>query len=292
MRIAVGIATINRRANLTVTLLELAKQTRRPDCIFICAANPGDVDFEGIRQIDRVIKILYSAPGSSRQRNEILSNAKSYDVMLFLDDDFFPETNYLEQLECLFARHNDVVISTGVLIADGVRGPGLTSEEARAMLSLAASESTPRIKNVFSAYGCNMAVRLSCVFDYNLRFDENLPLYGWLEDLDFTRQIARYGRIVKVSTLRGVHLAVKSGRVSGIRFGYSQVANPIYLSRKKSVPLRHALKLVIRFCLANPVRLFLFPESYIDRFGRMRGNMIALGDLIRGRLDPRKITHL
>jgi hypothetical protein len=35
-----------------------------------------------------------------------------------------------------------------------------------------------------------------------------------------------------------------------------------------------------------------FPEPWADRRGRFRGNMLALGDLLRGRLGPGRIEEL
>lgn len=40
--------------------------------------------------------------------------------------------------------------------------------------------------------------------------------------------------------------------------------------------------------LARSVR----PEPHIDRRGRLLGNALALADLVRGRIDPRRIETL
>ena len=79
-----------------------------------------------------------------------------------------------------------------------------------------------------------MSIRTSAIGA--LRFDERLPLYGWQEDIDFTSQLRASGRVVGLNTLNGVHLATKSGRISGMKFGYSQIANPVYLVRKGTMP--------------------------------------------------------
>jgi hypothetical protein len=34
------------------------------------------------------------------------------------------------------------------------------------------------------------------------------------------------------------------------------------------------------------------PEPFVDRRGRLRGNMIALADVMRGRLAPERILEL
>jgi hypothetical protein len=134
-----------------------------------------------------------------------------------------------------------------------------------------------------------MSVRAELVGD--LRFDERLVLYGWQEDIDFTSQLRRFGRVVGLNTLRGVHLGVKTGRVSGERFGYSQVANPIYLMKKGTVPASFALPLMGRNIAANLVRS-LWPEPYIDRRGRLRGNLMALAHVLKGRIEPEYIQNL
>ena len=103
---------------------------------------------------------------------------------------------------------------------------------------------------------------------------ERLPLSGWQEDIDFTCQLRRKGRVVALRSHIGVHLGVKSGRVSGERFGYSQVANPIYLIRKGSVPATFALELMMRNIFANLVKS-LWPEPYVDSWGRLKGNLLA-----------------
>jgi GT2 family glycosyltransferase len=144
---------------------------------------------------------------------------------------------------------------------------------------------------VSNGYGCNMAVRLQAARIAQCRFDERLPLYGWLEDVDFSRQLARHGQIVKVSAAQGIHLGVKLGRQSGVRLGYSQIANPIYLSRKGTCPWPQALQMMSRNIAMNLARS-LRPEPYIDRLGRVAGNLKAIGDLLTGRLDPQRILEL
>ena len=138
-------------------------------------------------------------------------------------------------------------------------------------------------------YGCNMAFRVVDIAGH--RFDERLPLYGWQEDTDFSRRVARGRPILRLHGLRGVHLGVKRGRVSGVRFGYSQIVNPLYLVRKGTGTGRWAANLIGRNVLANAA-LSLRPEPEVDRFGRLKGNLIAAGHLLRGRCDPEFILRL
>ena len=96
---------------------------------------------------------------------------------------------------------------------------------------------------------------------------------------------------MRLHGLRGVHLGVKRGRVSGVRFGYSQIVNPLYLVRKGTGTGRWAANLIARNVLANAA-LSLRPEPHVDRRGRLKGNLIAAGHLIRGRCDPELMLRL
>jgi GT2 family glycosyltransferase len=136
-----------------------------------------------------------------------------------------------------------------------------------------------------------MALRLGPLRAHALRFDEALPLYAWYEDIDLTRRLGAHGAILRLAGARGVHLGTKSGRVAQARLGYSQVANAIYLARKGSYPWGHALPSAARHLAMNAARS-LAPEPHVDRRGRLRGNLIALADLLRGRMHPMRVMEL
>jgi GT2 family glycosyltransferase len=292
MRVAVGIITSGRRAVLSETLREIARQTRLPDAVIICPVDSDDVDHELLHSLPFSSRVIASAPGTSHQRNAILRATKGLDAIVFFDDDYFPSPSYLANAVAILERNRDVAAVTGTLIEDGINGPGLTPEQARERI---AGAPTPiqagSIQPTYGAYGCNMVFRLATVYAHNVSFDENLPLYAWQEDIDFSRQMASWGRVVRAEALTGVHLGVKRGRASGVRFGYSQVANPIFLMRKGTVSLSFGGRTMVKNLLANVGRS-LRPEAYVDRVGRLKGNKIALHDLLRGRLHPGRTLEL
>ncbi|WP_040677722.1 glycosyltransferase family 2 protein [Nitratireductor pacificus] len=291
-RLAVGIATTGRRGILRAALPHLLRQARPADMIVICAAEEADVDRAALGEIATRTRIIFAERGLCRQRNAILAHVDEADILLFLDDDFLMASTYLAEVEQLFAANADLVMATGRVEADGISGPGIALSDGLRLLDGSGYAAGPSHENpVYSAYGCNMAVRMETVRSHSLAFDENLPLYGWLEDVDFSRQMARHGRIVRSDRLRGVHLGTKSGRTSGVRLGYSQIANPIYLMRKKTMSFRHAAPQMARNLAANTLRLAA-PEPWIDRRGRLRGNLRALADLVRGRLAPQNVSAL
>ena len=287
--IAIGIPTVGRAAILNETLRELTLQRRRPDSVIVCATKAADI--AGIAPAGRDVKILMSEPGLPRQRNAIIAAAGDADIIVFFDDDFLPEPDYLAVIERHMLEDPGIVVATGNLIADGIHGPGLSPEEGRAMLAHAEPRSG-RVKATFSGYGCNMAVRLAPTRDNGVRFDERLPLYGWQEDVDFSCRLAAFGSVVRIEAARGVHLGAKHGRGSGVRLGYSQVANPLYLSFKRcGYPLRRALSHILCNMAMNVARATR-PEPYVDRRGRLVGNFLAMRDLVTGRMVPERILDL
>jgi len=290
LRIAIGIATVGRPQILLQTLSRLAVQTRRADAIYVAA--PSEADFDGVAQAYPDVVLVVSERGSSHQRNAILDRLDTFDVAVFFDDDFVPHPDYLAEMEKIMLADPGIVMTTGDVLRDGILGPGLGFAEADAILAgwRAGASAHETLIPAPDGYGCNMSARLSAVRRYKARFDENLPLYAWLEDVDFSRQLAQGGgRIVKARTTCGVHLGVKSGRQRGLKLGYSQIANPIYLSRKGTVSWRRSLFLMSRNVAANLLKT-VRPEPWIDRKGRLSGNMRAIFDLIRGRLDPGNVV--
>ncbi|UXN62068.1 glycosyltransferase family 2 protein [Phyllobacterium zundukense] len=286
-RITVGIASAGRPATLLETIDYLAGLRNRPERIIVCVP---DID-DAVGLCDRLdVELIVGSRGLTCQRNRILRAAvPDTDILIFLDDDFIPAPNFIQRMEAVFAREPDVTIATGEVLADGILDEGLTMSDALEIIETA-GERAELVTDVYNAYGCNMVVRLSPVIEHGLAFDEQLPLYGWLEDVDFSRSIARYGRSVRVEGARGVHLGVKSARQPGRRLGYSQIANPAHLIRKGTMSKPRAIAQISRNILAN-ARGALLGDRSIDRRGRLGGNMLALADLLTGRASPARILE-
>jgi GT2 family glycosyltransferase len=290
LRLAVGIATVGRPVILAQMLKRLSHQTRPADAVIVCA--PAPADMEGAAEACPGITLLVGARGLPRQRNAILERLADYDAVVFFDDDFIPDERYLEVVERTLLANPDIVVTTGCVLKDGIGGAGLTFDAADAALAEATpSDGTAALDAVYNGYGCNMSLRLEPVRAHRLAFDVRLPLYGWLEDVDFSRQLARFGRIVRTDAAQGVHLGIKQGRQSGRKLGYSQIANPLYLMRKGTMRWDRALSQMARNIAMNTLRS-LSPEPWIDRQGRLYGNTRALIDLVRARLDPTRVETM
>jgi GT2 family glycosyltransferase len=294
LKIYVGIATVGRPAVLKATLAMVARQTRPPDRVLIAPASQADL--AGVDLAAFGFEQVPAPLGSCAQRNAILCQLQEKnvedDVIVFFDDDYFPCKDYLAAVERAFVEEPDIVMTTGTVIADDVTGPGLSVEAAGRLVEQAEQNAAPRgpRRPIYNGYGCHMAFRLAPTRQ-GVLFDERLPQYGWLEDVDFSRRLAPHGRIVKLPDARGVHLGSKSGRTPGVRLGYSQVVNPIYMVKKGTVAPSRALYFMLRNIAMNLARS-LRPEPYIDRRGRLRGNMLGLIDAVRGKENPQRINFL
>jgi GT2 family glycosyltransferase len=291
MKIAIGIATAGRREGLSETIAYLRRQTRQADTLYVAPASDDDLDPACLVDFPCATRVVRGARGLPAQRNTILRNMADEDIVIFFDDDFLPEPAFIAELEALYTRHPEVVIATGVVAADGIKTRGIDYQEAIDIIEALPPMPAEELWGVFSAYGCNMAARVSVCRREGIEFDEKLPLYAWWEDVDFSRRMAAYGAMKRSNRLRGVHQGTKKGRTPGKRLGYSQVANVLYLVRKGSVPGKDAWAQIGRNIASN-LALAFFPEPWVDRKGRLAGNLIALFDVILGRADPGKILKL
>jgi GT2 family glycosyltransferase len=289
MRVGVVIATLGRPLELGQLLARLRHQTQAPSKLVISATGPGDLP----QGISSDTNVLFGSAGTSVQRNRgLAASLADCDLVAFLDDDYVPEDEALAGMSRLFQGHTDVVGANGLLLADGISSAGLSMDKAVGLLEayIGAPKGPPKLLDDLQAlYGCNMVFRTAAIGQN--RFDETLPLYGWQEDFDFSARIRLRGRLVRSDAFAGVHRGVKGGRSSGLRFGYSQIANPLYLARKGTMSTGYAAKLMTKNLIANHLRS-LRPEPWVDRWGRVRGNWLAFGDALSGRLHPQRITEL
>jgi GT2 family glycosyltransferase len=293
MRIAVVIATLGRPREAAQLLARLRRQTVMPARIVLSVETAIDLPPIATAPLGEDIQVVFGSRGLCAQRNRGMARVlHDCDVVVFYDDDFLPSRRSLEGIEALFATYPDVVGATGRLLADGVKHGGISQAEGEAIVD-AYDAAAPDIASILAelriAYGCNMAFRCSAAL--GLRFDERLPLYGWQEDVDFAGQIARRGRVVKTDAFAGVHLGVAKSRSPGVRLGFSQIVNPVYLVRKGTMRPTHAARIMSGNLIANHLRA-LAPEPYIDRRGRLAGNWAGLLHLAAGRLDPERISTL
>lgn len=288
--VAVVIATVGRPQEVGHLLERLSRQTAPPSSIILSVGSDADLP----PSVPPEVVVLQGPKGLPAQRNRGLDVLASTgcDVVVFYDDDFVPALNSVELFGRVFAENPGIAGVTGRVIADGIGTAGISEEDAVRLVD--ADQDSARSdagvdRDVEGLYGCNMAFRHSAIAD--TRFDERLPLYAWQEDTDFSRRLLDKGRLVQSRAIAGVHRGVKGARNSGVRFGWSQIVNPIYLIRKGSVPLGFGARLIFKNLAANHLKMF-WPEPWVDRWGRVKGNWRAIGYIVSGKLDPSDMAKL
>jgi GT2 family glycosyltransferase len=306
MKKYVIVATKGRPAETAILLDYLADQEVRPDVVYLVGATPDDLpDVTGhsLQDHARVVLLISKVAGLTVQRNHGIE-ALLQDVaaeqsserwfVCFFDDDFRPHRAWLRQCDALFTERPEAIGMTGQILADGVKLGGLGEGDALRYLSgeVAPMEhwaSGAERKEIGCAYGCNMAFVDQVIRRF--RFDAALPLYGWQEDYDFTARAKTLGPALYEPGCLGVHLGVTHGRTSGVRFGYSQVANPLYLVRKQTMNRQRACRFISRHLLSNIYHSF-YVHARFDYRGRLKGNCLAILDIVRGTIHPGRILEL
>ena len=283
------------RAEAVLRLLERMEwQTVHPTRIILSACEATDVPV-----VTTMIptQIVLGPPGLAAQRNRALSVLPvDTDYIVFFDDDFVPSCLWIERMQAFFAMRPDAVALTGRVLADGVKSGGIDWAEGLSMIERVDHDAKPITGERFSArsgkspYGCNMAYRFKMI--KGLTFDERLVLYGWLEDRDFGfRATKGKGAAFWTDALWGVHLGIKGARVSGASFGYSQVVNPWYLFNKGVATSLKTGSYIVHAIATNAI-MCLIRNNHVDRFGRLKGNLLGIADIIRGSWRPERAAEI
>jgi glycosyltransferase involved in cell wall biosynthesis len=286
-RVAVLLATKGRPQAATQLIRLLEKQSVAPSIVVVSATAAADIETQPPTDLN--VEYIFGPTGLTAQRNRALERVRTCaDVAIFFDDDFAPAGNWIEQCARLFMSESTVAGANGIVIRDGAKTPPISWEEALQVIA------TPRPANLFLSeisdlYGCNMAFRMSAID--GLRFDERLVLHGWLEDKEFSRKAAKKGRLVECNLLVGVHLGLQSGRVSGKKYGYSQIVNAWYLYKKGALSRGEVCFHVLKALVVNAAKT-LRPEKHIDRRGRLHGNLVGVIHLLSGACRPEIATEL
>lgn len=289
-QVAVILASTGRPDSLAKAIEYFRLQSLAPSRIILSVVSPADLPPADMM---KGVEALTGPKGLPAQRNTGLRHlGGDADVIAFFDDDYIPSRFCIEQIARFFHAHPQVAGANGHLLDDGINSPGIAVAAAENLIAEYDASHVGTLdvlRPLEGLYGCNMAYRSAATRE--IWFDERLKLYGWQEDIDFAAQVALRGQIVKTNAFAGVHLGVKGGRTSGVRLGYSQVVNPIYLNRKGTMGARFAARILVCNVLANHFRV-LRPEPWVDRIGRVRGNWLGLFDVLRGRLTPERIEVL
>jgi hypothetical protein len=274
---SVIIPTRGRRESCRATVEAVFRQAVAPD-----AVEPGDW---GDAPPEPRVLVVFGAAGLTRQRNRgIAALDPRCEIVTMLDDDVELPADYFQSVQRLFQQRPDVALC----FASVREAARISRDQARQILDQWPAR--VEFREGACGLGCSMSFRRS-VAD-QIKFDERLPLYGWLEDADFAARARPFGKQGTSESCRTIHLVEPKMRLSGVRFGFAQIMNPFYLWRKGSVSFKEILlQHWIKACGSNLLG-FVRRDPAIDRWGRLRGNFYAFSLILRGRVEPEILEKL
>jgi GT2 family glycosyltransferase len=236
-------------------------------------------------------QVITGKRGLAAQRNSALAVLDGNSIVFFFDDDAVVREDYIVEGLAFLMANPELVGITGRVLIDGASTTEIPKAEAFAALE--ASRQVPPSggwRLTRELYGCNFAFRMSAA--PQLRFDNRLPLYSWLEDHDFARRLMRFGPLAEVDDCVIVHLgAASGGRAAHVRLGYSQLMNPVHLWKEGSFPAWLAAYQIFRPAAKNLLRSVVGSDRSWRR-ERLRGNALAVRDMLGGRITPERILDL
>lgn len=130
-RVVIGIPTTGRPTILPDTVRAIARQSRLPDLLILSVAGPDDLGDLDIPKLPFLVEVITGPKGATLQRNRMMRILGREDVLLLLDDDFLMEPDYVANTLTVFRENPNVVIATGTVLADGIRGLATTTAKAR-----------------------------------------------------------------------------------------------------------------------------------------------------------------
>ena len=295
--LGVIIATVGRKEMVEQTIVSLSSRRTIPGCVIVVGAGEKDLPGFGLELPFSVHLLLAPAKGLPIQRNHgIRQLSASIEFVAFLDDDMELHDDYCAEVENVFRSAPEVAGFSGCIMANG----GVNRMDARALLDGYQIHKEMPVFGFYPKrwpgfYGCTMNIRRRWL--ESEQFDERLPLYALGEDCELGFRLSRHGSVGGSARCPVVHLAARSGRISEVGVGYAQIINYLYFARKGIGYPRIATcwQTLIRLPLVN---LFfrLFPawdrKKSVDRKGRFHGNLLALADVARGRIDPKNLINI
>jgi GT2 family glycosyltransferase len=254
--ISVIICTRNRFDDFCATFVSLTKQERLPDELVVVDSSETRriEEFLSLANVPFDIKYLHSKPGLTLQRNLGIRSSIG-NLIYFFDDDVDLEIGYLREVEKVFDK--DKQNRTGAVggkiknlseYRDNAfrdRFHGLIFKMVRIFFGLgdlgsgryrlSGMPTFPHLhtqaRQCETLTGCCMAFRRE-VFS-EIEFDENLPGYGLMEDVDISKRLIDIGyRIYYEPAAALVHKTSPQNRLDYFRWGEMSVVNYDYLFRK------------------------------------------------------------
>jgi GT2 family glycosyltransferase len=255
--LSVIIPTAKRQDMLLRFIDSLNAQTRAPADLIIVdgsASKDQEQSYRARLRPEIVLRYISSEMGLTRQRNRGIEASDS-DILFFFDDDVVLEPEYLAIVAAEFDAPGGEAIGaiTGLIVNNAVpQSPRSFVERTQRagdalirrvffLLRPGDGRFLPSGMPTFVAHdqletdceclqGCCMAFRRELVSQ--LKFDERLSRYCYMEDDDIARRVARRARVRYVPRARCEHLQGPANRLTAFAAAKMMMVNHHYLFRK------------------------------------------------------------
>lgn len=209
LRTSIVVPTRNRLSDLCIMLESVTRQTEKPLEIIIVDSSdePSDKNQQFVHICNQcktcAIQVIYKHTqerGAARQRNIALEFVHG-DLCHFFDDDVILAPDYLHSMNDVFRKNSDYVGGMGTVCAPRPRMNWcrllriiflLQRDGASGTFTFSGMPThtygTDKFKKVAVLGGCCMCMRTQIV--QQLKFDENLGTYSYMEDCDLSWRAA------------------------------------------------------------------------------------------------------
>ncbi len=290
-KLALVVATRDRRPEIRRMLVSLSAQTRKPDKVIIVDGGADIVEdvVMGFPALNPIF-LKASFPSASKQRNMGLSAVgDDFAYIGFLDDDVVLAPEAIEHMMEFWEQASERIAGAALNLINHppLDWPFLKTSRFAEILGLYSLR-----KGVVMSSGFQTMIGLVQRVTYSawlpttavvwrkrvldqFRFDEWFDGYSYLEDLDFSYRVGKEFSMAIVPGSFYSHLPGACGRGNGFVFGLREVRNRLHFVRKNpelSGP-KCAVALVIRTFM-NLVLAIKLGNAY--HFQRFLGNIAGL----------------
>jgi GT2 family glycosyltransferase len=295
MKLSIVIGTRHRPESLRRCLDSLARQIVRPDEVVI--VDDGQLDpapfVESLERTGIAVQYFNKShdAGLTKSRNLGIRQSRG-DIVMFLDDDVELEPQYMQAILRVYDAHPEVGGVGGRLNDPPLSWPKrrllraflLDSHREGAVLANGVGvlvRSITRDTAVEWFSGCNMSYRRQ-VFD-RFMFDEEFAGNGWGDDRDFSYAVSRVYPLMCAPDAALLHHEEPRARARARDFGEIEIT---YVNRFFVKHMPHRLKNVAALWWAFTG--ITLKNLLTARFGRVRGNVAGMRDVVRGRRRARR----
>ena len=237
-------------------------------------------------KIKRKIKLIYSSSGTALQRNIGLKNInRKNEYVMFLDDDIIFEKRALNKMSIFLKNIPNFIIGIGFNNNLEIKKNFIEKiKKTKFVKKLKIYSDNPGIvtksgwqtkitKVNFNRLTYWLSTQAS-IFNLKkikkINFDENLGIYSYLEDLDFSYKVSKLGKLIIYS--KSFYITKNIVSRNNLSFGIKELLNRYIFVKNNKLSKKYFLIGSFILTLKNLAQIFFFD---IKKFNRGLGNLIS-----------------